>query len=187
MEWLTPSFFERDPVTCARELVGCHWRWDGCEVRIVETEAYDSQGDEACHTWARPSARQFVARHGPGTAYVYLNYGMHWLFNLLVKGGEREGFVLLRAVEPLQGIEVMRQRRGGVRDALIGAGPARLTQALGIDGSLHGAAFPNGRRRGFYHGQAGELVVGPRIGISKAVELPWRFGDAGSSCLSRKF
>ncbi len=188
VERLDASYFELDPVSCARGLIGCHLRWDGCEVRIVETEAYDAEGDEACHTWSRPSARDFVARQGPGDAYVYLNYGMHWLFNLLVKGGPREGFVLLRAVEAVRGIERMRQRRGGCQDRLLGAGPARLTQALGIDGSLHGARFLTHRSRGIFRGDgAVECVAGPRIGISKAVDLPWRFGDPDSSCLSVKF
>jgi len=188
MKRLTRSFFEQDPVTCARELVGCHWRWDDCEVRIVETEAYDAVGDEACHTWSRPSAREFVACQGPGDAYVYLNYGMHWLFNLLVKGGEREGFVLLRAVEPVRGVEFMRQRRGPrFKDAELGSGPAKLTQALGIDGSAHGLALPTRGPRGFFRGEVPVLAVGPRIGISRAVELPWRFGDLASPSLSRRF
>lgn len=189
MERVNQAFFEQDPVTCARDLVGCRLRWDGCEVRIVETEAYDAVGDEACHTWSRPSAREFVTNQRAGDAYVYLNYGMHWLFNLLVKGGEREGFVLLRAVEPVVGVELMRLRRGAkFKDTQLGAGPARLTQALGIDGSVHGAAFLRQRGRGIWRGE-GEvaLVEGPRIGISKAVDLPWRFGDAGSACLSKRF
>ena len=188
MERLTPAFFQRDPVSCARDLVGCHWRWDDCEVRIVETEAYDSVGDEACHTWSRPSAREFVARHGPGDAYVYLNYGMHWLFNLLVKGGEREGFVLLRAVEPVDGLEAMRRRRGDrFKDVDLGSGPAKLTQAMGIDGETHGLRFPRRGPRGFFRAEMVQAAAGPRIGISKAVELPWRFGDPTSPCLSRKF
>lgn len=188
VERLDASYFEQDPVSCARGLIGCHLRWDGCEVRIVETEAYDAEGDEACHTWSRPSARDFVAQHGPGDAYVYLNYGMHWLFNLLVKGGPREGFVLLRAVEAIRGIEQMRERRGGCKDLLLGAGPARLTKALGVDGSSHGARFLKHRSRGIFRGDDPvECIAGPRIGISKAVELPWRFGDARSRSLSVKF
>lgn len=186
---LGKGFFEQDPVTCARGLVGCHLRWDGCEVRIVETEAYDAEGDEACHTWARPSAREFVARQGAGDAYVYLNYGMHWLFNLLVKGGRREGFVLLRAVEPVAGLEIMRERRGGrFRDEQLGAGPGRLTKALGIGGSVHGCRFLKSRGRGIWQpADKVPLLAGPRIGISKAVDLPWRFGLAGSRSLSQPF
>lgn len=187
MPRLTPLFFSRDPVTCARELVGCHLRWDGCEVRIVETEAYDSVGDEACHTWSRPSARDFVMKQRAGDAYVYLNYGMHWLLNILVKGGEREGFVLLRAVEPVSGLEAMRKRRGHFKDELLGAGPGRLTQALGIDGSTHGLAFLRQAGRGIWSGNAGQITDGPRIGISKALHLPWRFGDAESRSLSKPF
>ncbi len=189
MRRLAQDYFHQDPVTCARGLIGCHLRWDGCEVRIVETEAYDAEGDEACHTWARPSARDFVARHRPGDAYVYLNYGMHWLFNLLVKGGSREGFVLLRAVEPVAGIEEMRRRRGGkFRDEQLGAGPGRLTRALGIDGSIHSCRFLKAKGRGIWRPDVDvQLLVGPRIGISKAVDLPWRFGLAGSKALSQPF
>ena len=94
MKPLARSFFERDPVLCARELIGCTLGLEGAFGVIVETEAYAAEGDPACHTWKRHGARDFVARNDPGTAYVYLNYGMHWLFNLLVKGGERDGFVL---------------------------------------------------------------------------------------------
>ena len=105
------SFFQRDPVTCARELVGCELRWKQCAGIVVETEAYAAVNDEACHTFARPSAREFIARHRAGTAYVYLNYGMYWLLNVLVKGGAKDGFVLIRALEPTLGLDVMTQRR----------------------------------------------------------------------------
>ena len=104
MRPLERSFFERDPVLCARELIGCTFGFGSTSGIIVETEAYTAEGDPACHTWKRPTAREFVASNPPGTAYVYLNYGMHWLFNFLVKGGERDGFVLIRALEPAQGI-----------------------------------------------------------------------------------
>ncbi|MDX1679611.1 MAG: DNA-3-methyladenine glycosylase [Akkermansiaceae bacterium] len=188
MKRLTRSFFQRDPVSCARELVGCHFRWDGCEMRIVETEAYDAVGDEACHTWLRQSSRDFIERHRAGDAYVYLNYGVHWLFNILVKGPERSGFVLLRAGEPVGGIEEMRERRGSkFKDPMLAAGPGRLTQALGIHGEHHGEPFLRQSGRGFWQSEPVETVSGPRIGISKAVDLPWRFGDASSNCLSRAF
>src|SRR5688500_4492842 len=105
------GFFQRDPITCARELIGCELVWNDCSGIIVETEAYAALGDEACHTFARPSARAFVAHHKPGAAYVYFNYGMYWLFNVLVKGGTEDGFVLIRALEPVRGIDLMQQRR----------------------------------------------------------------------------
>lgn len=175
MERLRADFFERDPVSCARELIGCEFLWNGRRARLVETEAYAALGDEACHTWFRPSARKFVAGHPPGSAYVYLNYGIHWLFNVLVKGGESEGFVLFRAVES----EV---------DPRSGAGPGKLTKLLGIDGSAHGASFLDGQHTGLFRGNNHPAIIaGPRIGISREKALPWRFGAVGSAALSVKF
>ena len=181
------DFFAQDPVTCARRLIGCQLVWHGCVGRIVETEAYDSVDDPACHTWLRPSTREFVATHQAGDAYVYMNYGVHWLFNILVKGRQRAGFVLLRALEPVTGIELMRGRRPGVPDQLLGAGPARLTRALGIDGAVHGTGFLSAAGCEILRGKAINPCAGPRIGISRATELLWRFGDPASSALSRRF
>ncbi len=187
MDRIDATFFERNPIQCARELIGAHFRWKGCVGRIVETEAYLSLDDPACHTWSRPSARHFVETHRPGDAYVYLNYGVHWLFNILVKGGDAEGFVLFRAIEPLEGIGKMRKRRPGITDHLLGAGPGRLTKALGIDGMVHGMTFLDRKEHSIETGEPAVIQTGERIGISKAVELPWRFGDPGSRSLSRKF
>ncbi len=187
MKHLLEDFFEQDPLTCARELIGCRFHWNGCVGRIVETEAYDSEDDPACHTWFRPSTRAFVEKHDAGTAYVYMNYGVHWLFNILVKGGARSGFVLFRALEPVSGIEMMRDRRPGAKDTLLGAGPGRLTRALGIDGGVHGTRFLRAEDCGICRGEPAEIIAGPRIGISRATELHWRFGDAASPSLSRRF
>jgi DNA-3-methyladenine glycosylase len=187
MKRVLENFFEQDPVSCASRLIGCHLEWHGCVARIVETEAYDSEDDPACHTWFRPSTRAFVERQRAGDAYVYMNYGVHWLFNILVKGRRRSGFVLFRAVEPLHGIERMRDRRPGTKDDLLGAGPGRLTRALGIDGSAHGVAFLRMAGCGIRLGQEVEPVAGPRIGISRAQDLQWRFGDPASRSLSRRF
>jgi DNA-3-methyladenine glycosylase len=104
-------FFQRDPLTCARELIGCELIWGRCSGIVVETEAYSSVGDEASHTFSRPSAREFIARHRPGAAYVYFNYGMYWMLNVLVKDGTEDGFVLFRALQPTRGIELMTRRR----------------------------------------------------------------------------
>ncbi len=175
MERLTADFFQRDPATCARELIGCVLLWKGLRRTIVETEAYAAEGDEACHTWFRPSARKFVAEYPPGTAYVYLNYGIHWLFNILVKGGMTEGFVLIRALESKE-------------HPRLGAGPGKLTKMLGIDGSAHGVAFLENEETGiFCAAQRSAVITGRRIGISRAKELPWRFGAADSAALSAKF
>lgn len=187
MSKITPDFFCKDPVDCARELIGCHLRWGNCSGRIVETEAYRAVGDEACHTWLRRSSRKFVEEHQPGDAYVYLNYGVHWLFNILIKGPEGSGFVLIRALEPVEGLEAMRERRGRFPDKLLMAGPGRLTQALGISGEDHGCRFLENGPGTMEVGDAASIVSGPRIGISKATELEWRFGDAASKCLSKKF
>jgi DNA-3-methyladenine glycosylase len=185
MDTLTRGFFQRDPVSCARELIGCEFVWNGAGGVIVETEAYSVRNDEACHTFSRPSSRRFVAEKPPGTAYVYLNYGMHWLLNFLVKGGSEDGFVLLRALEPTKGIEDMRRRRGmdGLKNLC--SGPGKLTRAFGIDGGFHG--------RDLFEAENSPLVTpaepprileGPRIGISRAADLPWRFVAAGSHFLS---
>jgi DNA-3-methyladenine glycosylase len=179
------GFFQRDPVVCARELLGCELNWDGCGGRIVETEAYSVVGDEACHTFARPSSREFVERSEPGTVYVYLNYGMYWLLNFLVKGGAEDGFVLVRALEPTVGIERMKARRGGVAPHKLCAGPGRLGMALGLGKKAHGVDGCSGRIVELRE-PAGpvETECGPRIGISRSIELPWRFVVAGSPCLS---
>ena len=188
MEFLSGKFFERSPVICARELIGCEFLWRGCAGRIVETEAYLSIDDEACHTWSRPSSRAFVENHEPGDAYVYLNYGIHWMFNVLAKSAQGSGFILFRALEAASGIENMRGRRPGVTDAALASGPGKLTRALGIDGNAHGVRFLEAEGCGIRPPDAPvQPAIGPRIGITKAVDLPWRFGDSLSRSLSRKF
>ena len=104
------SFFKRDPLSCARELTGTELIWGDCSGIVVEVEAYTAINDEAAHTFTRPSARGFIERNNAGAAYVYFNYGMHWMLNVLVKGDEN-GFVLIRALEPRKGIERMKKRR----------------------------------------------------------------------------
>jgi len=183
----TRDFFIQDPLTCARALIGAHLHWDGCTARIVETEAYTTVDDPAFHLWNRPSVRAYLASHEAGDAYVYLNYGIRWLFNIFVKGREVSGFVLLRAIEPINGIVEMRSRRPGVADRMLGAGPGRLTRALGIDGRDHGCRFLETEGRGITLHEPLEPAVGVRIGISKAVDFPWRFGDRASLSLSRRF
>lgn len=179
------EFFEKSPLVCARRLVGAELRWGGCAGIVVETEAYDEEGDEACHTFFRPSARAFVERHEPGTAYVYLNYGMHWLLNVLVKGPKRRGFVLIRAIEPMLGLEAMAARRKMVDPRKLCSGPGKLTQALGIDGSWHGGDLCADENFAF-HPRKGRVpvVADGRIGISAAAHLPWRFTLAGSRFVS---
>jgi DNA-3-methyladenine glycosylase len=159
--------------------------WNGAGGVIVETEAYSVREDEACHTFSRPSSRGFVAEKRPGTAYVYLNYGMYWLLNFLVKGGTEDGFVLIRALEPTRGIEEMRQRRGMNELKNLCSGPGKLTRALAIDGSFHGQDFFAAAEPILLSPTTlPEVLAGPRIGITRAADLPWRFVAAGSRFLS---
>jgi DNA-3-methyladenine glycosylase len=185
------TFFERDPLSCARELIGCELVWNECAGIVVETEAYSAVNDEASHTVARPSARAFVAAHRPGAAYVYFNYGMYWLLNVLVKGGAEDGFVLIRAVEPTRGLDVMKQRRSVGRKLPVEkpqalcSGPGKLAQAFAIDGRDHGRDFCSGKLIGFNSAPSPVGVVTDlRIGISKAAHLPWRFLLRGSVFVS---
>jgi len=172
-------------LTCSRELIGCELAAGECAGIIVETEAYCAEGDEACHTFFRPSTREFMSRHASGAAYVYLNYGMYWLFNVLVRGGMEDGFVLIRALEPVHGIELMRQRRG--RQALreLCSGPGKLTQAFGITGAEHGVNLCGGGDIGFRRRmEPAQVETCLRVGITKAAHLPWRFLLKGNPFVS---
>jgi DNA-3-methyladenine glycosylase len=182
---LKRPFFERDPVTCARELVGCRLICGPLGGIVVETEAYDAEGDEACHTAFRPSARAFVASHQAGAAYVYFNYGVHWMLNVLVKG-RRLGFVLIRALEPVEGIEQMKSKRGVHDVARLCSGPGKLTKALGVGGVHHGKDLCSDPDFSFSAGEGNPTTKSSlRIGISRAVDLPWRFYAAGNPHVSR--
>lgn len=192
MAYLDTDFFRRDVLTVARELVGTELVWEGCSGIIVETEAYAVEGDPACHTASRPSAREFVRSRPPGAAYVYFNYGMYWLFNLLVKGGDRDGLILIRALEPRRGIPKMRDRRRRDDPRELCSGPGKLALALGIDGSHHGVPMAGrGRRARCGVIASADLAAESvrediRVGISRAVDLPWRFVLAESPHLSVK-
>ena len=171
------SFFERDPLSCARELIGTRLVWGECAGVVVETEAYLSENDEACHTFVRPSTRAFLARNKPGTAYIYLNYGVHWMLNALTKGSTGAGFVLIRALEPLAGLEVMKARRGLQEVRKLCSGPGKLTQALQITRADDERDLCTDPAHSFHYGaiRAVEIVADERIGITKSAELPWRF------------
>lgn len=179
MSFLKRDFFERDVLTVAQDLIGVELIWNGCSGIIVETEAYAAEDDPACHTAHRPSARDFVRSKPPGTAYVYLNYGMYWLFNLLVKGGGRDGLILIRALEPKMGLETMQRRRNRQKAHELCSGPGKIGQALAIDGGHHGVVLI-GRQRPANCGLKRtdfelEVVTDIRVGISQAVDYPWRF------------
>jgi DNA-3-methyladenine glycosylase len=177
------EFFTQSPVECARALVGCEIVWGSCRGLVVECEAYAAVGDPACHTFSRPSAREFVARHQAGAAYVYLNYGMHWMLNVLTKG-DVDGFVLLRAIEPRCGLAAMQRRRGGRTGRELTGGPGRLAAALGVTGRHHGGDFCSSAKRCFMRGEKVEVIADGRIGISRAQDLWWRFSLAGNPFVS---
>jgi len=179
------TFFECDPWNCARSLIGSELVWGETAGVIVETEAYAEHGDEACHAFLRPGTREFIRQRPAGTLYVYLNYGIHWLLNFLVKSVEANGLVLVRALEPTRGLGKMVKRRGLENPVRLCSGPGRLTQALAIDQRFHGQDFFAiagnqilGRR------QAVKIDVDRRIGISKGIDLHWRFLLAGSQYVS---
>ena len=191
LPFLGHDFFHRDPLICARGLIGCELLWNDAGGLIVEVEAYAEEGDEACHTFLRPSARRFIADHDPGTAYVYMNYGVHWLLNVLVKG-RTNGFVLIRALQPTRGLREMEQRRlararspRAMPPQALCSGPGKLTQALEIDGRDHGRDLCAGGSIGFLPPPSPLAVeTDIRIGISRAAHFPWRFLAAGSPFVS---
>lgn len=179
---LAHTFFARDPLACARELVGMELVHGECRGRILETEAYHEIGDPACHLFTRPSAREFARRNAPGTAYVYLNYGVHWLVNVLCRDARSGavGFVLFRALEPLAGLAAMEERRKTKDPLRLCSGPGKLTAALGIDGSHHGRTLVEEPDFCLVHsanesGPKTKVVADRRIGISAGQDLEWRF------------
>lgn len=180
------SFFKRDPLTCARELIGVELIWDDCSGIVVEVEAYAAINDEAAHTFTRPSARSFIERNRAGAAYVYFNYGMHWMLNVLVKGKEN-GFVLIRALEPTQGIEQMKKRRGVDDVKRLCSGPGKLTQALGITNRYHEMDLCSDPRHSFARNKNAtvDVVADARIGITRSAHYPWRFSLRDSPFVSR--
>ncbi|HJU27878.1 MAG TPA: DNA-3-methyladenine glycosylase [Candidatus Binataceae bacterium] len=188
LQWrvLSTKFFQVDPLECAANLIGTRLVWGECAGIVVETEAYMVEGDEACHTFSRPSTREFVRRNKPGTAYVYFNYGVHWMLNVLVKGGPRDGIILIRALEPRRGIALMRERRGVADLRRLCAGPGRLTQALDIAKRHHELDLCAQRAHSFRArpNDNVEVVADARIGISRAKAFPWRFTLRGSEFVS---
>ena len=184
--FLLCSFFEGDPLVCARELIGTELVWGNCSGIIVETEAYLTLNDEACHTFTRPSTRAFVERNLPGAIYIYMNYGVHWMLNLLVKGGERSGLILIRALEPRRGLSLMKMRRGVDDIRRLCSGPGKLAQALDITRRHHEKSICADSRHCLLPRREPdmEVVTDPRIGISRSKDFPWRFTLAGSPFVS---
>ena len=179
-------FFQRDPLTCARELIGKELIWWDCSGIIVEVEAYAAIADEAAHTFTRPSARSFIERNRAGAAYVYFNYGVHWMLNVLVKG-EANGFVLIRALEPRRGVELMKKRRRVDDVRQLCSGPGKITQALDITDRHHEMDLCADPRHCLVSDAKAtfDVVADKRIGISRSAHLPWRFTLRGSPFVSR--
>ncbi len=179
------TFFRREPILCARELVGAELIWGICAGTIVETEAYLAENDEACHTFSRPSARAFIERNKPGAAYIYFSYGAHWMLNVLVKGASN-GFVLIRALQPLRGIELMQRRRGVDDERRLCSGPGKLTEAFAITNRHHEMNLCLDPRHCFARssGEDVDVVADERIGIRRSAHHPWRFTVRGSKFVS---
>lgn len=182
------DFFQTDPVSAARNLIGKRIVCQKCSGIIVETEAYADKGDEAAHTFTRPSAREFVTKYGAGSAYVYLNYGMYWLANVLTKGPKGNGFVLLRALEPENGIDLMRKRRNQKKMKDLCSGPGKLTIAMSINGKDHGQSFTSTGSRFWFEETHCEtkIVTDTRIGITRSADFLWRFLKKNNDFVSKK-
>jgi DNA-3-methyladenine glycosylase len=184
---LERAFYARSVHDVARDLVGCTLRHAGAAGRIVETESYHMD-EAACHAHAGVTNRTSTLFGPPGRAYVYFSYGVHALLNAVAEEEDVGAAVLIRALEPVEGIELMRERRGLERTEDLCSGPGKLTQALGIGLALNGSSLLDGpielhaREPG---ARAPRIVLGERIGITKAVDLPWRFCDADSRHVSR--
>jgi DNA-3-methyladenine glycosylase len=187
MKPLPPDFYDRPALEVARELIGCVVRFgDGAGV-IVETEAYH-ESEPACHAFAGLTARTRVLFGAPGQAYVYRSYGVHALLNAVCEPEGVGAAALIRALEPVRGIERMRMRRGVEPEQDLCSGPGKLTQALGIELSendTHLATGPVTIGPPEGHWREHPIAVGERIGINRAMELPWRFCAAGNRHVSR--
>ena len=185
-EQLEMAFFDRSVHVVARELIGCRLFHDGVGGTIVETESYE-RDDPACHAYVGLTKRTEVLFGPPGRAYVYLSYGIHSLLNFVAEPEGAAAAVLIRALEPTAGLEEMRARRGERSDHDLCSGPGKLTEALGVGLDANGADLGSGPFLLLPPAEewAGEVVTGPRIGITKAVERPWRFCLAESPYVSK--
>jgi DNA-3-methyladenine glycosylase len=183
---LTKSFFSRSVLEVAPDLIGATLVVDGVGGRIVEVEAYHHT-EPAAHSFHGPTERNAVMFGPPGYAYVYRSYGIHWCLNFVCEPKGSAAAVLIRALEPTEGLAVMRRRRGAADERLLCSGPGRLCQALGITRAHNGLALDQPPFA--LLARQGDVVVvtGLRIGITKAAERPWRYGEKGSRFLSKPF
>ncbi|HVE67406.1 MAG TPA: DNA-3-methyladenine glycosylase [Solirubrobacteraceae bacterium] len=180
---LDASFYARPVVEVARELVGCVVAHGACSGRIVEAEAYH-QTEPACHAYVGLTPRTRTLFGPPGRAYVYRSYGIHAMLNAVCEAEGTGAAVLVRALEPLEGLDEMRARRGLERLEDLCSGPGKLCQALGIGLDLNGTDLTTGPIQ-ILPGDPQRLTASPRIGITKAADLPWRFSERQSRFVSR--
>lgn len=177
------TFFSRSAVFVARDLIGASFTVDGVGGVIAETEAYEPD-DAASHSFRGMTPRNRAMFGPPAHVYIYRSYGIHWCVNFVCLPGSA---VLIRALEPVAGIETMAARRGRLEPHLLCAGPGRVAQALGLDGSMDGQALDQPPFSLCLSQEPAAVMAGQRIGITKAVDLPWRFGLQGSRHISKRF
>lgn len=180
------KFFARSVHEVAPDLIGATLLVDGIGGLIVETEAYHHT-DPASHSFRGQTPRNAVMFGPPGFAYVYRSYGIHWCVNVVCEPAGSASAVLIRAIEPTEGIDDMRSRRGVADERALCSGPGKLCQALGITDAQNGLAFGASPMMLFPRRTTPDIVTGPRIGITQAMELPWRYGLRGSRFLSKPF
>lgn len=178
------ELFNSPSPVAARDLIGWTLTVNGVGGRIVETEAYHHE-DPASHSFSGPTPRNAVMFGPPGVLYVYRSYGIHWCLNLVCGDGPGSA-VLLRALEPTVGLSQMSERRGTNDPRLLCSGPGRLGQALAVTRAQNGLRLDEPPFE-LIPGDPVDVVVGPRIGITKAMDVPWRFGERGSRFLSKPF
>jgi DNA-3-methyladenine glycosylase len=183
---LAREFFARRVHEVAPDLIGCTLLVDGVGGPIVEVEAYDHE-DPASHGFSGETARNRSMFGPPGHAYVYRSYGVHWCLNLVCEEEATAAAVLLRGLEPTHGVEEMRSRRRLDAPSLLASGPGRLCQALAVTREHDGLALDRRPFELLAREFEPEIVTGPRIGITRAADLPWRYGLAGSPFVSRTF
>jgi DNA-3-methyladenine glycosylase len=183
---LRKSFFARSVQDVAPELIGATFLFNGTGGVIVEVEAYHHT-EPAAHSHRGMTERNAIMFGPPGHAYVYRSYGLHWCVNFVCEAAGSAAGVLIRAVEPTAGLALMRRRRGVEDTRLLCSGPGRLTQAMGITRAHNGLALDEAPFSLMPRTDALDIVAGPRIGITKAAELPWRHGLKGSRFLSKPF
>ena len=183
---LRRNFFARSVHTVGPDLIGATLLFKGVGGVIVEVEAYH-QTDPAAHSFGGRTERNAVMFGPPGYAYVYRSYGIHWCLNFVCEPEGVASAVLIRALAPTHGLAIMRRRRGVTDERLLCSGPGRLSEALGITDAQYGLPLDNPPFEIFARADDVEIAVGPRIGLTKAIKHPWRYGLRGSRFVSKPF